>query len=62
MRLSPPSFIVFLISFILALLVILAKYAGITVPVLSDIIAGKNFEVLLVAYVLLFLGVVVRGI
>ena len=62
MRLSPPSFIIFLLSLILAALVILAKYFGITVPVLSDIIAGKNFEVLLVAYVLLFLGVVIRGL
>jgi len=62
MRLSPPSFVIFLISFILAGLVILAKYFGITVPVLSDITAGKSFEVLLLAYILLFVGVVVRGL
>ena len=62
MRLSPPSFIVFLLSLILAALVILATYFGITVPVLSDLAAGKGFEVLLVAYLLLFFGVVIRGL
>ena len=62
MRLSPPSFIIFLLSLILAALVILAKYFGITVPVLSEITAGKGFEVLLVAYLLLFFGVVIRGL
>lgn len=62
MRLSPPSFIIFLLSFILVVLVILAKYTTVTIPVLSDIVSKSNFEVLLVAYVLLFLGVIVRGL
>ena len=62
MRLSPPSFIIFLLSLILAALVILGTYFGIKVPVLSDITSGKGFEVLLVAYLLLFFGVVVRGL
>lgn len=61
MRLSPPSFIIFLLSIILAGLVIAGKYFGVSVPILSDIASGKNFEVLLVAYLLLFFGVVIRG-
>ncbi len=62
MRLSPPSFIIFLLSLILAALVILGKYFGISVPILSDIASGKYFEVLLVAYLLLFFGVIIRGL
>jgi len=35
---------------------------GITVPVLSPIVAGHTFEVLLVAYVILWLGTVFTGL
>lgn len=60
MRLSAPSYGLFLVSFILALLVILIKYFGITVPVVGDIVRKSMFEVMLVSYVLLFIGVVFR--
>ncbi len=55
-----PSYATFIISVVLVALVIAAKYFGIDVPVLTKIIKSSMFEVLLVAYGLLFLGVVVR--
>jgi hypothetical protein len=58
---SAPTFAIWLISTILAIVVILMMYAGITVPVLSDIIAGRYFETILLAYVLLWFGTVFRG-
>lgn len=60
MRPTAPSFVIFIISFILATIVILTKYNIFQVPVLSDIVSGNYFNVLLVAYILLFLGVVIR--
>ncbi|MBO6549088.1 MAG: hypothetical protein JJ964_05655 [Rhizobiales bacterium] len=60
MRPSAPSFVTFIISFILAALVIASKYFGVQIPVLTDIVRGNYFEVLLVAYVLLLLGVIFR--
>ncbi len=60
MNLTPPSFPIFLISVILVALVVAAKYFGINVPVLSPIVNKSMFEVLLVAYGLLFAGVVLR--
>jgi hypothetical protein len=60
--LSRPTFAIWLISTIIAAVVILMNYAGIAVPVLSPIIAGHSFEALLIAYVLLWLGTVVTGL
>jgi len=60
--LSRPTFVIWLISTILALVVVLMTYAGVVVPVLSPIVAGNTFEVLLVAYVLLWLGTVITGL
>ena len=60
--LSQPTFVIWLISTILAVVVVLMVYAGITVPVISPIVAGHTFEVLLVAYVLLWLGTIVSGL
>lgn len=60
MNLSAPSFPIFLISIVLVALVVAAKYFGINVPVLSPIVNKSMFEVLLVAYALLFAGVVLR--
>jgi hypothetical protein len=60
MNLTPPSFPIFLISVIMVALVVAAKYFGANVPVLSPIVNRSMFEVLLVAYALLFLGVVFR--
>jgi hypothetical protein len=60
--LSRPTFAIWLISTILALVVILMTYAGIVIPVLSPIVAGNTFEVLLLAYILLWLGTVLTGL
>jgi hypothetical protein len=60
MRLTPPSFAIFLISVIMVALVIATKYFGVDVPVLTQIVKKSFFEVLLVAYGLLFIGVVFR--
>ena len=60
--LSRPTFALWFISTLLAAVVILMTYAGITVPVLSPIVAGHTFEVLLLAYVILWLGTVFSGL
>lgn len=60
MRLTAPSFAIFLISVIMVILVIAAKYFGVDIPVLTPIVKKSMFEVLLVAYGLLFAGVVFR--
>jgi hypothetical protein len=62
MMLSRPTFVIWLISTILAVVVVLMTYGGIVVPVISPIVAGHTFEVLLIAYVLLWLGTVVSGL
>jgi hypothetical protein len=60
MRLSAPSLAIFLISVIMVALIIATKYFGVDVPVLTRIVKTSMFEVLLVAYALLFIGVVFR--
>jgi len=60
MRLTPPSLAIFLISVIMVALIIATKYFGIDVPVLTPIVKKSMFEVLLVAYGLLLIGVVFR--
>jgi hypothetical protein len=59
---SAPTFAVWLISTILAAVVILMTYAGVSIPVISPIIAGHGFETLLLAYILLWIGTVFRGL
>ena len=56
--LTPPSRAVFLLSVFLALLALLAKYAHVTIPVVSI----HTFETLLVAFLLLLAGNLFRGI
>ena len=60
MNLTPPSLPIFFISVIMVALVVAAKYFGTNIPVLSPIVNKSMFEVLLVAYALLFAGVVFR--
>lgn len=60
MRLSAPSFLIFILSVILVALVILSKYFGVEIPVLTTIVQRSPFEILLVAWALLFLGVTFR--
>ena len=47
---------------IFAVVVVLMVYAGVNIPVLTDIASGRTFEVLLLAYILLWLGTTFRGL
>jgi len=58
---SRPTFAIWLISTVLAVVVVLMVYAGVFVPVLSPIVSGNTFEVLLLAYILLWVGTVFSG-
>jgi len=60
--LSAPTFISWIISTVIAGAIILLTYLGISVPVITEIVAGRQFEFLLGAYLLLWLGTVLRGI
>lgn len=60
MRLRSPTYVVFLLSVILVVLVVLSRYFGIEIPVLTPIVQRSPFEILLVAWALLFLGVTTR--
>ena len=57
--LTPPSVIVFVISFILAVLALLIRYAHVSVPIIS---ASHVFDVLAIAYVILAIGVLIRRV
>ncbi len=57
MRLTAPTAIVFFLSLLLAVLALIAHFGGIAIPV----IGGNTFVSLLVAYVILLLGNVIRG-
>ncbi len=58
MRLSPPSLMTLFISVLLASASVLAATGLVQVPVIS----GAAFLSLLVAYVLLLLGILIRGL
>lgn len=55
MNLSAPTMIVFLISLVVAVLGLLGYYAGIGMPV-------GNFHIMLVAWLVLAAGCVMKGI
>lgn len=57
MKLSTPSFGIYLSSTVMVALIILARYFSIDVPILTPIVAGHPFEVTLVAWAILFSGV-----
>lgn len=57
MKTTGPSFGVLLISVILFLLVIASRYFGISIPVIS----GNTFEMMIIAYVVLLIGVLIPG-
>lgn len=57
MRLTAPTAIVFFLSLLLAVLALIAYFGDIAIPV----IGGNTFISLLVAYVILVLGNVIRG-
>lgn len=58
MNLSAPTMPVFLISLIIAVLVAVVKYAGVSVPVIS----GHTFEALAIAYIILLLGNLLKNV
>jgi uncharacterized membrane protein YeaQ/YmgE (transglycosylase-associated protein family) len=58
-RLTSPTVLIFIISFVLAVGALLAHYAGIRIPLIT---AARAFDVLAVAYLVLLAGVLFRGI
>lgn len=58
MRLSAPTLVLFLISVIIAALVVAVRYLGIEIPYLGN----NAFEALLIAYVLLLTGNLFPGL
>jgi lysylphosphatidylglycerol synthetase-like protein (DUF2156 family) len=59
-RLTPPTFPVFIISLILAILAIASLYTN--VPVVGHYLVPHRFWVMTAAYVVLFIGVVFTGL
>ncbi len=57
--LTPPSIAFFVISVILALIAFVVHYAGVRVPIIN---AARVFDVLAIGYLVLFIGVVFRGV
>ena len=57
--LTPPSFVVFAISLILAVLAMLVHYGHMSVPIIG---ASRVFDVLSIAYVVLTVGVLLKGV
>jgi hypothetical protein len=57
--LTPPSLLVFIISLVLAVLAFLVHYAHVSVPIISS---AHVFDVLAIAYVVLLVGVLFKGI
>jgi predicted neutral ceramidase superfamily lipid hydrolase len=62
MTLSRPTFAIWLLSTVLVALVVALKYFAVSIPVVTPIVSGHLFEVLLVSFVLLWAGTVFRGI
>jgi hypothetical protein len=57
--LTPPSVIVFVISLALAVLALLVHYAHVSVPIINT---SRVFDVLAIAYMVLMVGVLFRGV
>jgi hypothetical protein len=57
-ELTPPSFVIFVISVILALLAVLVHYGHVSIP----IVGPHAFDVLTAGYVVLLIGVLFRGV
>ena len=60
MKLSAPTFLVWLLALILAALAIVSKYVGI--PYIGDFVKQYDFWFMTAAYGLLFLGTLFRGL
>jgi hypothetical protein len=57
--LTPPSVLIFSISLVLAVLALMVHYAHVSMPIIN---ASHVFDVLAVAYIVLMVGVLFRGI
>jgi hypothetical protein len=57
--LTPPSMMIFVIALVLALLAMLAHYTHASVPLLN---ASHSFDALAIAFVVLTIGVLFRGV
>ncbi len=58
MNLTAPSRLIFLVSVLLAAAVLLVRYAGVNIPVISD----HTTLAMLIAYLVLLIGVVFPGV
>ncbi len=55
--LTPPSVAIFIASLVLAVIALLIRYGGVSIPIIK---AQNIFEILVIAYLLLTLGVLLR--
>jgi len=55
--LTPPSVPVFVISLVLAIVAMLIRYGGVSIPIIN---ASHIFDVLVIAYIVMLIGVLVR--
>ncbi len=64
MRLTPPSWGLWLISTLIIGFVIAIRYFGVSsmVPVVGPLVGGNLFEAAIIGYALLWIAVVFRGI
>jgi len=64
MRLTPPSFALWLVSTVIVGFIIAIRYFGVSamVPVVGPLVGGHLFEALLISFALLWAGCVFRGI
>ena len=58
-ELTPPSFIVFIISIVLALVAVLIHYAHVSIPIVGS---AHVFDALVAAYVVMLIGVLFKGV
>jgi hypothetical protein len=55
--LTPPSLAIFVVSLVLAVIALLIRYGGVSIPIIKS---SNIFEILVIAYLLLTLGVLLR--
>lgn len=60
LKLTAPTRLIFILSVFLVVLVVLSRYFGVDIPVLTTIVDRSPFEIVLLAWALLFLGVTFR--
>jgi hypothetical protein len=55
--LTPPSIPIFVVSLTLAIIALLVRYGGVSIPIIT---ASRVFDVLVIGYILMLVGVLVR--